>query len=297
MADHNLPTDWKTSYRHFIIPLRPGKLSNYSVYNVDYYPEHVKTLLYRAEDIHALVLFYGLNYAKQLLFDIRNFRAELSRRIKLRRSPRNWPKDWKQMAVCQLGTSSAVFFGFVISAKALLDVMATVWHKTADEKASTMTFNKAKIGSDVEVIAGGKLINWFRNSCPSEFTDRIEAAAILERHSREWITELVTYRDNFNHHGGVPDMTPLCVVLDLDNVESDENGTFPRTKYHEQEIIKPALPTDQVVGDFVSSIGTRIQEMMREMAGLFASDRPRTSHRIPKPGDRWYIADELLEEH
>lgn len=293
MANNKLPTDWKTSYCHFMVPLRPGKNSCYSAYNVNYYPEHVETLLYRAEDIHALVLFYGLEYAKQLSFDSRTFCAELSRRIKLEKSPRTWPKDWKQMAVCQLGTSNAAFFGFVISAKALLDVMATVWGKIADNTAPTMTFNKGAMAG--ETIAGGKSINWFRNSCPSQFGNRIEAATILEKHSRKWITELVGYRDNFNHHGGIRDMSPLCVVLDLDNVESDENGTFPRTKYREQEIIKPTLPTGQVVGDFVSLVGTCIQEMMREMARLFALDKPRTSPGKPNPGDRWYIADELLE--
>ena len=294
MANHDLPKDWHTSCIHFMIPLKPGKLSNYAPYNVNNYPEHVATLLHRAEDIHALVLLFGVHYAPQLSFDIDTFCAELSKRMKLKTSPRNWPTDPKQVAVCQLGTSSATFFSFVISVKALLDVMATVWVKIADSRAPAMTFNKSEIAGNK--VAGGRLINWFRGSCPSTFGNRIKAATVLEKHSHEWITELVKYRDGFTHHGGVPGMTPLCLMLDLDHVESDEKGTFPRSEYSEQEVIKPKLPTGRFVADFVIVAGTRIQQMMREMASLFALDESLSSPEPPKPGDRWYIADERLEE-
>jgi len=85
-------------------------------------------------------------------------------------------------------------------------------------------------------------------------------------------------------------------MLDLDSVQADEMGTYPRPEYSEHEIIKPVLPTGQLVGDFVVVAGNSVQNMMRQMAGLFASGQPLGPQGMPKPGDRWYIADELLDE-
>jgi hypothetical protein len=289
MTDCKLDSDWKSSYTQFMIPLRPGKQSNYAAYNTHYYPDHVETLLYRAEHIHSLVLFYGLNYSSQLSHDIQSFQAELNQLMKI--APRNWPDEQKHIAICEPNTSGTMLFGFVISVKALLDVMATVWVKIADSNTDTMTFNKGSVNGDT--IAGGRLINWFRCTCNTKFENHAKVASTIEKHSREWITELVKYRDNFNHHGGIPNMIPLCVRLDLINIEHDKKGTFPRTEYQDHEIILPTLPTEQPVAEFISFVGSRIQQMMREMAGFFSSDEFCNEISPPGPGDRWYVSDHL----
>ena len=276
-----------------MIPFLPAKLNNYNAYNVNYFPPHVETLLYRAMDLHGLVLLHGLNYPTHLAQDIKRFHSELSRRIKLKSSPRGWQQSPKQLAVCQLSSSSTTFYSFVISVKALLDVMATVWVRIALPSSERKAFSKRAIGD--KVLAGGNLIAWFRNCCPSSFSNAIEASNIIERHSDRWVTELVQYRDNFCHHGGIPNSIPLCVEIDLNNIQEDEKGTYPRIEYQLSETIMPSLPNGQPKGDFIAFAGNQIQILMRQMFYLFCYDQPRCSNGPPISGDRWYIPDPELD--
>lgn len=293
MLADELPDDWKRSSIQFMIPFRPGRQTNYTAYNVNYYPSYVESLLNRAIDLHGQTLAFALSYSEQLSFDAAQFRAELCRTLshdrflKYGHDPR---ADY--LAVCQLGSSTTTFFSFVASVKALLDVMASVWMKVADNSKRPKVFSKGRVSGDL--LAGGDLIKWFRgSSCPEKFAARQDAAEVLEKNSRDWITELVGYRDDFMHHGGIRDLTPLSVVLDSDYVVEGDYRPRIRPEYSSDEFVLPTLPTGQLVPAFIADVSNKLQAMMREMAKLFTLDEPRSPPGPPKPGDRFYF--ELLD--
>jgi len=137
---------------------------------------------------------------------IESDRAELVQLIK-----DHWDNDFKLVLekdtedqwieLSSLSYLSAID-GVLMSLKSLLDVYANVISKSFIP-SQNLKFNRGNIeGGDK--LAGGKLIKWLQGSIPvkDEKTANI-LADIITKHSREWITDVVEFRDKIVHDGEI----------------------------------------------------------------------------------------------
>jgi hypothetical protein len=275
-----------------MIPRRPGSQKTYRYFNPNFYPEQVEQLLHAAEDRWTLMLTCGVSVGQQIQTDTTMFAEELVRHIAV--APRNIPMDLSFLAILQSGTWLALLHGFLVSLKSLLDLTGSVWAMIAEPDTSSRGFHKGKV-ADL-VLAGGKLVNWFRSACPKEFPARSGAADTIERHSREWITEAVKYRDTLMHYGDIAGLTPMSVRLEL----GEESGASPsgrfRQTYSRDEVLCPAMPDGTRVDEYCRLITAKADRFLMEMVRLFSYKESRVTPGPPGPGDRMYIGERLLQK-
>ena len=89
------------------------------------------------------------------------------------------------------------FISFFVYFKAFLDQYARLVSKLIDSRSSIFGFNKQKI--DGRKISGGRLINWLRNSTPSDCKNCFKLAELFNQHVVEWIDETIKLRDSLVH--------------------------------------------------------------------------------------------------
>ncbi len=89
------------------------------------------------------------------------------------------------------------FISFFVYFKAFLDQYARFVSRLIDSRSSIFGFNKQNI--DGHKISGGRLINWLRNSAPSDCANCSKLAEIFIRHVIEWINETIQIRDSLVH--------------------------------------------------------------------------------------------------
>ena len=89
------------------------------------------------------------------------------------------------------------FISFFVYFKAFLDQYARLVSKLIDSRSSIFGFNKQKI--DGRKISGGRLINWLRNSTPSDCENCFKLAELFNQHVVEWIDETIKLRDSLVH--------------------------------------------------------------------------------------------------
>ena len=114
------------------------------------------------------------------------------------------------------------FISFFVYFKAFLDQYARLVSRLIRSRSSIFGFNKQNI--DGRKISGGRLINWLRNSTPSDFKDSSNLADILIRHVLEWIDELIQIRDFLVHNPNFLAEFNISIPLDssTDKLSSDD---------------------------------------------------------------------------
>ena len=289
--NNSLPPRWDKENVLLMIPNRPGPSEAYRYFNPNVFPEHVEVFLRAAEDHWGVVLASGLLLDHQLAIDTRRFVSALKQHIA--GGPGWIPRGWTVIGVSQSAAWRALFYGFLMSLRSMLDVMGSVWARVADPGTSCRGFHKGRISADQ--VSGGKLINWLRQSCPAQFMAASAAADTIERNSREWITEAVAYRDAIVHKGDISGLTPLAVPLELEFAASFARRGHLRQVYAENEIVTPKLPNGLGVYEYCRLTIERAERFLLDMLKLFAAKESRVPPGPPDPGDRMYISEELLK--
>lgn len=129
-----------------------------------------------------------------------------------------------------------VLYSYLATVKSFLDVYALLMGKTIGRNI-TWSFKRGCVAQDD--ISGGPIINWLRRSAPKTLTSSGILAEAIEHHSRNWITELVRYRDIISHYSEIPQMRHLSVPLRRIIPIFDRNDR-----------ILPALPNGQELPQF-----------------------------------------------
>ncbi|MHA2023595.1 MAG: hypothetical protein ACTSWQ_08025, partial [Candidatus Thorarchaeota archaeon] len=146
-------------------------------------------------------------------------------------------------AICDGSELTRSVFGTLYCLKSYLDVFAGLLGDLVGPKKH-ITFAKATL-KGVE-LAGGRLINHLRHSCP--VSDETTALADhLERDSKAWITEAIGFRDSFTHRGGIPGFKPLRVDAAAFFADPD---TTP--------LLHPELPDGRTIVDYCFELIPRL---------------------------------------
>ena len=99
--------------------------------------------------------------------------------------------------------------GFLTSLKTLLDNYAFLLACTIGLK-SVGDFGKAKVNG--KKISGGSIINALRNNCPKSYSSGKDLADIIEKHSNNWISNVVSIRDQAAHHTSISSYDKICLI-------------------------------------------------------------------------------------
>lgn len=120
-------------------------------------------------------------------------------------------------------------------------------------------FHKAT-DSAGDTISGARIIKWLRresgNGAP-DFKDRAVLADLIERATREWITEAVKYRDDLVHHGHIRGARGSTLVLDQ-----------PIAVKRREDIQPPAMPNGVLVADYCVQVHRRLLTFVYEASTL-----------------------------
>jgi hypothetical protein len=118
-----------------------------------------------------------------------------------------------------------------------------------------MGFNKGKVSGNT--ISGGRLVNWLRNSAPSE-SSAGEIADITLNHSEIWITNAVEIRDDLIHRRDHHNIRPMRVLI--------PNGA---RKFSDLPIIEDwVMPKGERLQDYVINLGSYYRRYFREVIPL-----------------------------
>jgi hypothetical protein len=234
----SLGPDWEKKNRLLMVPNRPGRRRTFRYFYVHFYPKHVTRLLYAAEDRWALVLACASSIQAQVENDVHTFTKQA--KLHIAAGPQIIPLEWDILAICQSATWPSLFQGLLVFLKSLLDLMGTTWAMIAYPATSMRGFRKGRV--DQEELAGGKLINWFRQSCPTSFHKSADVADAVQKHSRAWITQAVNYRDTLVHYGNIAGLKPLALRVKLKRIKSMPTRGRPVPNYTPEEVLRPAMP-------------------------------------------------------
>lgn len=205
-----------------------------SVYfNPNAYPDFLKEILTSCEERLALMLYYAGLIESQMPRDIDNFLDQLNRLMYTGGLP-----DVPQFIAYYRGmTYIASLHGMLYSLKSFLDVLGILWTSLIVGKRTKLLFNRSKVKG--EEIAGGRLINWLRETVGSKFKNASRLASIIEDNSRRWISKAVKYRNDLTHYGEIKGLKHLRVKLRKD-----------KRRYGYEDILMPEMPDGTPVRDY-----------------------------------------------
>jgi hypothetical protein len=102
--------------------------------------------------------------------------------------------------------------GLLYALKSFLDVFSFFVAKYLKPDAKAISFGKGRVGGNK--ISGGSFINWLLNTKFDNFPSRDALADLLECHSRKWIDQAISYRDDLTHRTSIRGFIDMHVVLD-----------------------------------------------------------------------------------
>lgn len=184
--------------KNFIPVLVVGKLSwkASGIFNPNAFPSVLRSTAMNCGDQLALIE-NSLGTTKAL---IEKQKIEFLEILKKDPSFKGFTPDPQKPAIAFYHNLSFLshFLSFFLYFKAFLDQYARIVSRLIDSRSSIFGFNKQNI--DGRKISGGRLINWLRNSTPSNFANCCILADIFIRHVSEWVEEIVQIRDFLIHN-------------------------------------------------------------------------------------------------
>jgi|GEM_PF-3796745 len=121
---------------------------------------------------------------------------------------------------------TAAVQGFLVSLKALLDNYAFLLSSSIMLKSAN-SFGKSKVGG--VNISGGLIVNALRKSCPKSYTFGNELSDVIERHSKDWISKTIEYRDQATHHSSISTFENICLIASKNKNNIYELNFLPIT--------------------------------------------------------------------
>ena len=144
----------------------------------------------------------------------------------------------------------AAFHDYLHSLKSFLDVYSILICKTIQPTLmQKILFDTRTIGG--EKISGGKVLNWLKHSAPQSFTNSLKLQEVFEKHSKDWITEAIKYRDTLSHFRDIEGMEVMRVYLNPPS-------------YNCSKIFLPLMPGGQLVVDYCSELLSKLRKFVEE---------------------------------
>ena len=144
----------------------------------------------------------------------------------------------------------AGLYGFVNAVKSFLDVYANLMGKLISP-SSNWSFKRGNI--EGKSLAGGKIIKWLDNCSPKNFPRAVDLARTTRLHSENWMTSLVSYRDDLSHYRDPIGFVHMHVPLRKE-----------APWFRENEISGPYMPNGETVEEYCSATVTRLSNYIRE---------------------------------
>ena len=173
------------------------------------------------------------------------------------RGLKNTKNDLKYVAYSDGLRYVAGLYSFVNAVKSFLDVYANLMGRLISPTLN-WSFKRGKVGG--MNLAGGKLIRWLENCSPKNFQHATSLAEVTQLHSKNWITSLVSYRDDLSHYRDLAGFVHMHVPLYKD---------IPW--YRENEISGPNMPHGESVEEYCAAIVSLLADYIRETVVMLPS--------------------------
>lgn len=220
-----------------LVIVGPELWSTYPVFNSNAFPEELATIVHscslRAGMLltQSLTLKHEIEFERQVLYkELLADRGGLSDAVR-----RN-----HQVPIIAFADGvryTNVFYASLTTIKSFLDVYGLLMGKLIGRHLN-WSFKRGRIGS--RDISGGAIVNWLRRSAPKTLTASSILAEIIERHSIDWITDVVECRDTVAHYSEIKGLQHLRVPLRTE------------TPYFRiEEFESPAMPNGQLLPEYV----------------------------------------------
>jgi hypothetical protein len=135
--------------------------------------------------------------------------------------------------------------------KSFLDIYAQLVSKLIDPNSTISGFKEGIV--DDQKMKGGGLIKWLTKSAPSTFTNASILASIIRNNSSLWVEEVVNWRNKLIHHGQIPNMRPMMVLLQCE----------PH-KVEDHQVILPQMPNTKDVATYCNETRNNLFRFIRE---------------------------------
>jgi hypothetical protein len=246
----------------------PYRWETFSVFNANAFPANLGHNVNDCSLRLALCLYYTSLVSKEISKERDVFIKELKVQQKaIRKGLSNRQDSLKFVAYSDGLQYLAATFSYLNAIKSFLDIYAKLMAKLISPGKNMMSFKKKPI-NDCRNISGGALINWLRDSTPKNFNNANDLADITIRHSNEWITQAVNYRDTLSHFGDIDGMVHMQVQLQPKD-----------PPYNSSNIELPKMPDGVPLVDYCQDIMSRLIYYLKESIILL----PNISNSLINP--------------
>jgi hypothetical protein len=229
----------------------PYRWETFHVFNANAFPENLGHNVNVCGDRLALCRYYTSFLSKEISIERHLFIEELKKQQEdIKRGLSERQDSLKFVAYSDGLQYMAATFGCLNAMKSFLDVYAQLMVKVVSPN-TMLTFSKKPING--RKIAGGILINWLQKSAPKTFNKAKDLADITKRHSNEWITQAVSYRDTLSHFADIEGMLHMHVPLQLKD-----------PPYDSANIELPKMPDGVPLIDYCQDIFNRLTSYLKE---------------------------------
>lgn len=159
------------------------------------------------------------------------------------------------------------FHGVLYSLKSFLDTYAILICRLINPQTQPTTFGRKKING--KELSGAKLALWVRNNAPKSFANTEPLADMIIKHSGQWISLAISYRDVVAHYRDIEGMKHMHVSL---------KPTEPAFKT--SDIVAPTMPDGQKIMDYCGSLFSNLGGFLDETLFLL----PKVKHELI---ERW----------
>jgi len=245
--------------------------ATFGLFNCNAYPPELESLVNTCSTRSAIFLFNVNGLNKRVL---------LGKNMFIKQLINHFTKSWTQHFI-KSGRNKNLdfiviydgldylsdFHTLLYSLKSLLDVYANLMAKLIVPSAK-LFFSKGVI--DGEKISGGKIAKWIKDSTPSTYSNRALLSNVIIKHSKDWITQAVNYRDTLIHYNDIAEMKHMQVLL---------KRQFP--PFDQNDITLPRMPNGQLLTDYSIGMVDRLSSFLKETLELL----PHVDHSKLAFGD------------
>jgi len=194
-----------------VIITSPYRWETFCLFNANAFPANLGDNVNDCGLRLALCLYYTSLVSKEISKEREIFIKELDvQQADIRKGLSKRQDSLKFVAYSDGLQYLAATFSYLNAIKSFLDIYAKLMAKLISP-STNMSFKRKAINGGT--IAGGTFINWLQNSAPKNFNKAKDLADITIRHSNEWITQSVKYRDTLSHSGDIVGMVHMHVPL------------------------------------------------------------------------------------
>ncbi len=242
-----------------IVMVGQERWSTYGVFNANAYPDGVGDVVTACGTRAAIFLVHMSELKSEVATDRLRFAESLeSQRDDLTRALTGHSGPSPVGYFDGLGYLTALY-GCLLSLKSFLDVYAQLMAKVILPRTS-MTFKRANVGN-VD-LSGGKFINWLNRSAPSSFGKAAFLADLTKKHSNEWITPCVSYRDTLTHYADLPGIQHMSIRF----------RTIPPV-FDFREIEEPTMPDGTPVVSYCGDILDKLRSYVQQSVVILPNTR------------------------